>query len=331
VKKYGLFLLILLLCIFVVSSIVSAQEDKIILRLAHPHAPSLDSDIHVAALVFAEYVNRFSDGRIEVKIYHSAQLGSERDYLEALQLGAGVDCCMDGTAIMANFTERIGVLDLPFLWKNYEQVHQILDGQVGKELATDLEKVGIKVLAWFDSWGFRNLLTKKEIKNVDDLKGLKIRCIATPTNIAAIDLMGANPSPTAYGEVYTALQTGVLDGMEHSLATILGDKFYEIAKHITFTEHLFGPLLLNFSMGIWDTLNDQDKQLIQTAANVASYYQRSLAEIQDQKAYEKLKTLGVHFNDIDTSQFREEAKSFNVEYAEKIGVSDMLEIINSIE
>jgi tripartite ATP-independent transporter DctP family solute receptor len=318
-------MLVMVLAVCLVACMPGFASEKTVIKLAHPVAANNESDVHVAALKFAEYVNDNSES-IEVKIYPNGQLGNERDEFEGLQLGT-IDCRTGGTAIMGNFIKRFGVLDLPFLWKSYEHYHHVIDGPVGKKLAAESEKAGVKVLCWFDSWGYRHVVTSKKINKPADLKGLKIRCIETPTNIAAIKVMGANATPMAFGEVYTALQTGVIDGMEHCSAVILANKFYEVSKNITLTGHLFGPLLLNMSMKAWNKLSDSDKKVVMAGAKVAAEYERSLAPIKEEQAFTKLKSLGVSVKSIDTSGFKKAANKFNADYAKKIGASDLLKII----
>lgn len=318
-------LLVWVLMVFFASGAAGFAGEKTVIKLGHPVAANLESDVHVAALAFAEYVNNHSEN-LEVKIYPSGQLGNERDQMEGLQMGS-LDCRTGGTAIMGNFIKQFGVLDMPFLWKNYDQYHKVIDGPVGAKLAAEAEKTGVKVLSWFDSWGYRHVITNKTINKPEDLKGLKIRCIETPTNIAAIKVMGANATPMAFGEVYTAMQTGVIDGLEHSSAVILANKFYEIAKNITLTGHLFGPLVLNMSMKTWNKLSDYDKKIVLAGAKVAADHERSLAPIKEEQAFNKLKTLGVTVKAIDTSKFKKEAMQFNNDYANKIGAADLLKSI----
>ena len=176
-----------------------------------------------------------------------------------MQLGSGASVHIGGTAIHNNFNKRMGVLDLPFMWRDYAHWHKVADGEVGRTLAAEHEKLGIKVLGWQDSWGFRNVVTaKKEVKTPEDLKGLKIRTIQTPTYVAALNAMGAAATPMAFGEIYTALQTGVVDGIEHSSAIIYSNKFYEVTKYIALTEHLFGGTITVWSKIEWDGYTDNE-------------------------------------------------------------------------
>ena len=209
-----------------------------------------------------------------------------------------------GTAIHNNFNKRMGVLDLPFMWKNYDHAHHVIDGKVGQTLAAEHEKLGLKVLGWQDSWGYRNVVTtKKEVKKPEDLKGLKIRTIQTPTYVAALNAMGASATPMAFGEVYTSLQTGVLDGFEHSSAVIYTGKYYEVAKYITLTEHLFGPTVTVISKKEWDGYTDKEKAVVAAAAKLGQDVNRSLSVQRDAESMQKLKDKGMIVNPIDKTQF----------------------------
>ena len=151
-----------------------------------------------------------------------------------MQLGSGASMHVGGMAEFANFCKaRCGVIGLPFIFKGYDHVQRVLDGPVGAELTPEMETIGFKVLGYLYSWGYRNVVTaKKEIKTVADLKGLKIRTIPTPVFVGAINAMGASATPMNFGEVYTSLQSGVLDGFEHTADHDCSFKFYEIAKYM---------------------------------------------------------------------------------------------------
>lgn len=325
-------LLILLLSIFVTFafSMFAITADKKVIKLSHCHQADMSSEIHTAATIFRDYVNENSY-TLEVKIYAASALGEEREVYEGMQLGAGATCVISGTAILNNFNQRIGVLDLPFLWKGYDHVHKVLDGGAGDILAEDLEKSGFKVLAWMDSWGYRNVVTSKvEVKKPEDLKGLKIRTIETPIYIAALNAMGANATPMAFGEVYTAMQTGVLDGYEHGAAVTKAQKFYEVAKYIALTRHLFGPLVFAYSLPEWNKLNNVEKEIILEGAKIARDKQRELAPIKENEAFDFLKSKGMVINEIDTTQFAKNAVEIQNEIAKERGAMDLLEKIRAV-
>jgi len=325
-------LLILLLSIFVIFAFTTfaIATDKRVIKLSHSHQAEMSSEIHTAATIFRDYVNENS-ATLEVKIYAANILGEEREVYEGMQLGAGATCVISGTAILNLFNQKIGILDLPFLWKGYDHVHKVLDGEVGGILAEELEKSGFKVLAWMDSWGYRNVVTSKvEVKKPEDLKGLKIRTIQTPIYVAALNAMGANATPMAFGEVYTAMQTGVLDGFEHGSAVIKTQKFYEVSKYIALTRHLFGPLVFAYSLPEWNKLSNAEREIILEGAKIARVKQRELGPVKEKEAFDFLKSKGMIINEIDTTQFAENALEIQNEIAKERGAMDLLEKIRAV-
>lgn len=305
----------------------AAAQAKKQVKISHATAGDVANDNHMTAWIIASYINSNSD-TLEARIYPANQLGEERAVIEGMQLGAGATMHIGGTAIHNNFNKRMGVLDLPFMWRNYEHAHHVLDGKVGETLAAEHEKLGLKVLGWQDSWGYRNVITtKKEVKKPEDLKGLKIRTIQTPTYVAALNAMGASATPMAFGEVYTSLQTGVLDGFEHSSAVTYTGKFYEVAKYITLTEHLFGPTVTVISKKEWDGYTDKEKQVVAAAARLGQDVNRSLSVQRDAESMEKLKAKGMIVNPIDKTQFLKAAGPLQDQLAKTIGAEDLLKTI----
>ncbi len=294
------------------------------LKISHsaPGVPS--SELHMAAWVFSNYVNEHSS-TVSAKIYPANALGEERAVYEAMQLGAGASCAVTGTAILNNFSKRLGVIDLPFLWRDYDHMNTTLNGEVGEALAQDLEKSGFKVVAWMTNWGARNVVTsKKEVKTPDDLKGLKIRTIQSPVYIEALNAMGANATPMSFGEVYTSMQTGVLDGFEHGSAIVVTQKFYEVAKHIALTRHFLGPVAMVCSLSEWNQLSDKDKQVVLDAAQLAGDVNWALAPRREKEAFDFLRANGMQISEIDTTVFRERAVALQDEFANERGAYDWL-------
>ena len=319
------------LCLTMVAAIAvtagAGAQTKKQVKISHATAADVANDNHMTAWIIANYINSNSD-TLEARVYPANALGEERAVIEGMQLGAGATMHIGGTAIHNNFNKRMGVLDLPFMWHNYEHAHHVLDGKVGETLAAEHEKLGLKVLGWQDSWGYRNVITtKKEVKKPEDLKGLKIRTIQTPTYVAALNAMGASATPMAFGEVYTSLQTGVLDGFEHSSAVTYTGKFYEVAKYITLTEHLFGPTVTVISKKEWDGYTDKEKQVVAAAAKLGQDVNRSLSVQRDAESMEKLKAKGMVVNPIDKTQFLKAAGPLQDQLAKSLGAEDLLKTI----
>lgn len=307
--------------------LVASGQAKKQVKISHATAADVANDNHMVSWIIASHINSNSD-TLEARIYPANGLGEERAVVEGMQLGAGATMHVGGTAIHNNFNKRMGVLDLPFMWRNYEHAHRVLDGKVGETLAAEHEKLGLKIIGWQDSWGYRNVITtKKEVKKPEDLKGLKIRTIQTPTYVAALNAMGASATPMAFGEVYTSLQTGVLDGFEHSSAVAFTGKYYEVAKYITLTEHLFGPTATVISKKEWDGYTDKERQVVAAAAKLAQDVNRSLSVQRDNESMDKLKAKGMIVNKIDKTAFLKAAGPLQDQLAKTINAEDLLKII----
>jgi len=329
--KRVIFMVLVLAAIVALVASSPALAAKKLIKLSHSHQPDFASEIHTAAWIFQKWIEDNSD-TLEVKIYAANALGEERAVYEAMQLGSGASAVISGTAILNNFNKKIAVLDLPFMWKSYDHAHKVLDGKVGEVLTKELDQTGFQVLAWMDSWGFRNVVTsKKEVKTPADLKGLKIRTLQTPTYVAALNAMGANATPMAFGEVYTAMQTGVLDGYEHGSATTKAQKFYEVAKYISLTKHLFGPLVFAYSKKEWGQLTDKEKAVIMEGARMARDVQRSLGPLREEEAFDFLRAKGMVVHPIDTSGFQKSATAIQDSFAKERGATDLLEIIRKTD
>lgn len=313
----------------------SAQEGQVkdqgkkIIRLSHSHPASFSSELHLTAWVFKQYIESQSEN-IEVRIYSANALGQEREVYEAIQLGSGANCIISGTAILNNFIPEFSVLDLPYLWKNYDHVHQALDGQAGEMLEQYAEPYGFKVMAWLDSWGYRHIVLGNKISSIDDLTGLKIRTIQSNTYIESINAMGMNATPMAFGEVYSAMQTGILDGFEHNATVIKANKFYEVSEQIVLSKHLFGTVVFIYSLKDWNNFTPGEQKLVQEAADMARDIQRGLAPLREKEALEFLADNGMEIKTMDTEEFERRTYDLQYELAQKNNCLKVLELIREI-
>ena len=300
------------------------KSTKTEIRFAHVHAPDVNSELHYSAVTFGESLASVTD-RLTSKVFPQGTLGSEREVYEGMQLGSGAALTVSGTAILNNFDQRIGVLDLPYLWQDYDHVHRVLDGEVGRDLAAGLEKQGLLVIAWLDGWGWRNMLTtKKAVKRAEDLAGMKIRTIPTPVYLAGLRMMGANPTPMAYGEIYTALQTGVIDGFEQAPSIVVAERFYEVAKHMTETRHFFGAMVICYSKAQWDRLSPEDQAAVRKAAAMTREKERAVAPQREAEAMKTLRDRGVTIHPIDTTGWSQAAIKLQDQLAAERGATDLL-------
>ena len=307
-----------------------AQTKKLLrIHTAGPNDTNVDNT--KLAVEFQDRANA-AQSTVEVRVFAASQLGQTREVIEAMRLGSGAAGTTGGPAEYASFVRRLGVLGLPFEWKSYDHALRVLDGPVGKELDQDMEKAGFKVLAWAVSWGYRNVVTaKKEVKQASDLRGLKIRTIPTKVFVAAVNSMGANATPMNFGEIYTSLQSGVLDGYEHTAATTISFKFNEVACCIALTRHLMDPTFLVFSLAEWKKLSAAEQGALQKAATEAGAVVRRMAPERDAQALAEVKKLGMKVNEIDTRPLVQASLKAQDELAKEFGAEQLLEQIRKTQ
>jgi tripartite ATP-independent transporter DctP family solute receptor len=305
----------------------AAAQTKPLLRIHTAGPNDLNVETTFMAVSFADAVNKAS-GSVEVKVFPASQLGQTREVIEAMRLGSGAAGTTGGPAEYASFVKRLGVLGLPFLWKSYDHAYNVLNGPVGKELEGDMEKAGFKVLTWSVAWGYRNVVTaKKEVKAPGDLKGLKIRTIPTKVFVAAINSMGANATPMNFGEIYTSLQSGVLDVYEHTAATTLSFKFNEVACCIAMTRHLMDPTFLVFSLAEWKKLPAKDQEIMSKAARDVGMAVKAEASTRENDALAKVRSLGMKVNEIELAPLHKAAAAAQEELAKEFDAQKLLEQI----
>ena len=304
-----------------------ADGDAIVLRLSHSMASGVTA-LHVFADKFRERAERATNGAVRVRLFPSGTLGQEREVVQQLQEGL-VDFMVSGTAIWGSVAPKVQVFDFPFLWNDWDHVHRVLDGTIGREAADYLERtVRMRPLAWGDSFGFRQVITRsRDITEPGQLAGLKIRTIQSPIYVKAVELMGASPTPMAFGEVYTSLQTGVIDGYEHDASTTLQQRFYEIAHFMARTRHIAGVLGLYASNASMTRIPSEIRSALQRAAVEAAQEQRAMGAQEDATATAELAARGMVIRDIDASAFRTNARQLWEVEARALGAHDWLETI----
>jgi TRAP-type transport system periplasmic protein len=266
-------------------------EGKVIFKLASLTA--MDHTYNQGAIKFAELVKERSKGRIEITIYPNGQLGKgERELLEAIQQGT-IDFYVGSTGPIGGFSPSIGILDLPFLFRDYAHVDKVLDGPLGRQLLDDLGKANLKGLAFWEN-GFRNLTnSKRAVKAPADAKGLKIRTMENKIHLAAWKSVGVNPVPMAYGEVYGALQQKTIDGQENPIAVIYTSKLNEVQKYLSLTQHVYSPALIVVSPKTWQALSKEDQDMILKTAQEVAPYQRKLGRDNEEKQIAELAARGM--------------------------------------
>lgn len=230
-----------------------------------------ESPIAQSLYLFAKIVESQTNGDIEVQVFSGGKLGDERPNIEAAQLN-NIQVATPSGGVLANFSKKIRVINLPFLLTDQKVAYKVLnESAVGQKLLDSLSEIGLIGLA-FGDYGMRNLTSKKEIKNMTDLKGLKIRTMKVPDHLALWKNMGANPTPIAFSELYTALQQGVVDGQENPYETIYLSKFYEVQKYITVVGHIYDLQPIIMSKKFYDGLPPNYQHSVRNAAQIANKY-----------------------------------------------------------
>lgn len=256
---------------------------------------------YLGLLKFKEIVEKETNGAIVVETYHSGQLGDDRTMMEALQLGTQ-EVTIPSTAPIANFVPEFAILDFPFLIPNEEVADEILDGEIGQELLAKLPEKGMIGLAYWEN-GFRDLTnSKREVKTVEDMKGLKIRTMENEVHLAAFRALGANPTPMAFTELFTAMQQGTVDGQENPVSTIYLQKFYEVQDYTTLTHHVYSAWVFMISEKFWNESTPEEQEILRNAAIEAGKYERELNRKANQEYIEALKAEGMIVTEISPEE-----------------------------
>lgn len=325
-KKQLLFLTVACLFIILVGcsdkeektgdSSASSDKEQITLKLAHVSAPG-ETHMDVAANFFKEEVEKNSDGEIKVDIYPGAQLGGERDVLESLQNGT-VEMSLITTVTFDSVTPVFNGLSLPFLFENNEQFHAVLRGETMKKALDTLSDMNIKALGVI-SGGIRHFgTTDKPIKSLDDMKGLKMRAAENEMISDAFKALGAIPVTVPYADMFSAVQTGVVDGLSFDLHTWYSEGFYEMVDHISLVYDMPISALLAINLDTYNSLSDENKKIINDAAKKMEEYSAKKLEEFEATAIEKLKEKNIQIHDnIDIKPFQEKMEPVYKKYGEK--------------
>lgn len=286
--------------------------------------------LHVFAERFRQFTESMSGGAIKVRLFPSGTLGQEREVVQQLQEGL-VDFMVSGTAIWGSVAPRLQVFDFPFLWRDWDHVHRVVDAGLGASAAEYLAaSVRMRPLAWGDSFGFRHVITRsRDVSEAGQLAGLKIRTIQSAIYVKAVELMGASPTPMAFGEVYTSLQTGVIDGYEHDASTTLAQRFFEVARYMARTRHIAGVLGLWASTVSLEQLPADVRTILERAAREAALAQRAMGAAEDTRAITELRARGMTIREIDNGAFRIPAERLWEEESRALGVGSWLEGIRA--
>lgn len=281
--------------------------------------------------VFRDALERETEGRYSLDIFPNSQLGSEEEATEMVKLGV-ISSTAASAASLASFVPEIDVLNFPFIFRDLKHFYSVLDGPVGKRISVQIEKdLDILVLGWWFA-GVRNVWNEQRpIYVPDDLQGLKIRVIGSSIVLDAFDTLGAQATTMSFGELYSAMQQGVLDGAESDHTDLLVEKFYEVTKFVSLTQHLYLAVPLAYSKKKFDRLPPNVRLALRVAAAESVHAQRTAMESSNQHSLFALQELGLQFNEVDGEKFRQQIAIGRVyeNNSERVGGGAMIEeVIN---
>lgn len=251
-----------------------------------PDYPTVEGLKHMGKLM-----EERSKGKLKLKLYANGALGTERDTIEQLKIG-GLDMVRLSLAPLNKMVPETIIPSLPFVFRDEAHLHAVLDGPIGDEILASMAAQGLIGLAWYDD-GARSIYAKKPIRRLADMKGIKLRVQQSDMFVSMTEALGASPTPLPYGEVYTALTTGIIDAAENSMLSYETSRHFEVAKNYSLTEHTLLPSVVVFSKVIWDRLPEADRQTIRQAAKDSVPYMRRLAAERQAKAREAVVAKGV--------------------------------------
>ncbi|MFO7822467.1 MAG: TRAP transporter substrate-binding protein, partial [Cyclobacterium sp.] len=277
-----------------------------ILKLGH----GLDTShpVHEAMLFLAQKAEEKSGGEMIVQVYPNQQLGTERELVELLQIGS-LSMTKVSTAAMEGFAPEIKILGQPYLFRDDEHQARVLEGPIGEQLLAAGKKYWLKGLCFYDA-GKRSFYTiNTPVEKPEDIQGLKVRVMESPTAVNMVQSFGGSPTPVSFGELYTALQQGIVDGAENNPPSLLTSRHYEVCKYYSLNEHTAIPDMMIVSTKVWDILSDEEKQWLQEAADESAVYQFKLWEESVAESMRILEEAGVNISYPDKEPFRKAAES----------------------
>jgi len=290
------------------------------------YATSKESHYGVGSTVFCDEVEKGTAGRYKCQHFANSALGGERDQIEAVQLGTQ-DLVNTSTGPVGNFVPEVKIVDIPFLFRDYDHARKVMDGPIGQDILTKFPSKGIIALAWTEN-GFRHMTnSKRDIVKPADAAGLKMRTMENKVHMDGYRTFGILPTPMAFPELFGALQQGTVDGQENPIPVILSSKFSQVQKHLSLTGHVYSPALLLLSPKVWNKLSDADKKVFVDAAKKAAVAQRKKVNDDENNGIAQLEKDGMKVTrTVDGAAFREALKPAYAGYAKEFGADNIKKI-----
>lgn len=303
----------------------SSSDEVITLNLGdvlaeeHPHSQSY--------YFFADRLEELTDGKVQVEVFVASTLGNQRDLVEGLKLGT-VQIAKTMTTGLSAYIPEIQVFDLPYMFDGREHFYKVLDGEVGEYFANEkMAEQDFIGIGYFDA-GIRSVYSSKKVESLDDLKGMKLRVPESPIFMSTMEAFGAAGTPMPVGDIYTSLQTGVIDGAENAPIFYESEKHFEVAPYFNQTEHMMTPDIVLMSKSYFDSLPEDVQDAILQAAEEMVEYERNLWQELEAQSIENLKESGVEFVEVDKTEFKKQAEKVWEEFADVVG-QDMIDKIQA--
>jgi len=319
--------ILILLVVLVFSSCIIAPEQK---ELKLAHGLPTDHLVHKAMEFMGQRVRELSEGKLDVAIYPSEQLGSEQQCVELVQLGS-LAITKVSAAVMESFVEDYKVLGLPYIFKSKEHAFHVFDSDIGDDLLLSSSDKWIRGLTFYDAGSRSFYIKDKPINHPDDLAGLKLRVMPSITAVGMVRALGGSPTPISWGELYTALQSGVVDGAENNPPSLYTSRHYEVCKYYSLDEHTTIPDVLVISQVIWDKLSDEERDWIQQAADESAVLQRKLWAESEEESLAEVQKAGVLINHPDKEPFIEKVQPFLETYRDNEIIYSYIKRIQALE
>ena len=309
---------------FALSVVISAglafsASAETVIKIGHGAAEAFH--MHRALLKFEELVEAGSDGEIDVQIFPSSQMGPDRELIEGVQTGV-LEMAVPPSSFFAGWDPAFAVIELPYMYASKDIAFDVLDSEAGDAMIDRVAKQGLVGLGWLEL-GVRNVTNNvRPVATPEDLEGVKLRTMKVPAHVATFESLGANPTPMNFGEVYSALQQGVIDGQENPLAIITSQRFYEVQKYLSTTGHVFAVYMPVMSKPFYDSLSAEHQQLVKGSMAAARAYQAELVTAEDAAQLEQIRAAGVEVLELTADQrqaFADKTESVRLQYRDEVG------------
>jgi tripartite ATP-independent transporter DctP family solute receptor len=310
---------------FISLALLAAAPVEAAFKLKAGHTLAPDHPYQLGLQRLADLLKERTHGEITMDAFHSSSLGSERELIEAVQMGT-VDLTIVSTAPLSGFTKAFLVYDLPFIFPDSATAHRVLDGPFGQKTLDSVTKNGMVGLAFFEN-GFRHVTNSRSpVIHPADAKGLKIRTMENKIHMASFRTVGAQPMPMAFGELFTALQQKTIDAEENPIPIIWTSKFYEVQKYCSLTGHFYAPTPVLINQGLWKKFSPEQQKIFQQSVLDARDYERELIAKQNSEFIDQLKAKGMEIAEVDKAEWQNAMLSVYKEYEKEIGADTIATI-----